>query len=232
MMISNNQELLGEYSSFKHINDVNLVSSCECNWRVFRKVDQIVLCNKKGALGLCQLGYVFTTEEVTELEVLIVQHRLGSDTPFKSSLGEWKKHKLNRSNWNIGDPHCGGDLVEVTDMSMRDKDCVPYPRWVALEQMSLSSSALPLALREDLPEMGILYEERSKGFSWSWDKLAVSVQCIQGNPSLPFVLTSSQPLKGFVGLSVLPGERVIGALGCGERVWVSWEVLWDSGLAL
>ncbi|GKG50696.1 hypothetical protein Tco_0538820, partial [Tanacetum coccineum] len=32
---------------------------------------------------------------------------------------EWKKHKLNRSNWNIGDPHRGGDLVEVTDMSMR-----------------------------------------------------------------------------------------------------------------
>ncbi|GJS32113.1 hypothetical protein Tco_0530495 [Tanacetum coccineum] len=35
-----------------------------------------------------------------------------------SDRGEWKKHSL-MSNWNIGDPHCGGDLVEVTDMSMR-----------------------------------------------------------------------------------------------------------------
>ncbi|GJX99438.1 kinase-like domain, phloem protein 2-like protein [Tanacetum coccineum] len=36
------------------------------------------------------------------------------------------------------------------------------------------------------------------------------------NPSLPFVLFSSQPLKGVLGLCVLTGKGVIGAIGCGE----------------
>ncbi|GKA88570.1 hypothetical protein Tco_0810334 [Tanacetum coccineum] len=62
----------------------------------------------------------------------------------------------------------------------------------------------------------------SKGFSWSWDKLAVSVQCIQSNPSLLFVLSSSQPLKGCFGLSDCARERDIGVLGRWEWVGVSW----------
>ncbi|GKA09188.1 hypothetical protein Tco_0688519 [Tanacetum coccineum] len=42
----------------------------------------------------------------------------------------------------------------------RNKDCVLVPIVWVLEQLSHSSSiCLPLALREDLPEMGILYEE-------------------------------------------------------------------------
>ncbi|GJX40238.1 hypothetical protein Tco_0255228 [Tanacetum coccineum] len=40
---------------------------------------------------------------------------------------------------------------------------------------------------------------------------AVSVQYLQSNPSPLYVLSSSQPLKGFVGLSVLTGKGVIRA---------------------
>ncbi|GJR55732.1 hypothetical protein Tco_0816354 [Tanacetum coccineum] len=42
--------------------------------------------------------------------------KLRKDSP---SIENGKKHKLNRSNWNIVEPnHCGGDLVESTVMSM------------------------------------------------------------------------------------------------------------------
>ncbi|GKD13714.1 hypothetical protein Tco_1198121 [Tanacetum coccineum] len=51
----------------------------------------------------------------------------------------------------------------------------------------------------------------SFAFSLTWDVLAVSVQYLQSNPSPLYVLSSSQPLKGFVGLSVLTGKGVIRA---------------------
>ncbi|GKA41090.1 hypothetical protein Tco_0733683 [Tanacetum coccineum] len=74
-----------------------------------------------------------------------------------------------------------------------------------------------------------LSKKESKHVTWSKQLKALwlmgcacceSTKPLQSNPSLLFVLTSSQPLKGFVGLSVLPGERVIGAMG-------RWEVGWE-----
>ncbi|GKA51714.1 hypothetical protein Tco_0744910 [Tanacetum coccineum] len=71
---------------------------------------------------------------------------------------EWKKHKLNRSDWNIGDPHCGGDLVEVTDMSMRNNGIASRtPRWVLGAMILVRVSAI--GSTGVLPEMGILCEE-------------------------------------------------------------------------
>ncbi|GKD60022.1 hypothetical protein Tco_1297531 [Tanacetum coccineum] len=69
-----------------------------------------------------------------------------------------------------------------------------------------------------------------KALSLPWDELVVRVQHSPSNPSLLFVLTSSQPLKGFVGLSVLPGERVIGVLGRWEWVGGCRKVYWRGGL--
>ncbi|GJT96164.1 hypothetical protein Tco_1091682 [Tanacetum coccineum] len=65
----------------------------------------------------------------------------------------------------------------------------------------------------------------------TWAEFVVRVQCIQGNPSPPLCLDFISPLKGFVGLSVLPGERVIGALGWWGKVKVSWDGTLDSGKA-
>ncbi|GJS99812.1 hypothetical protein Tco_0820982 [Tanacetum coccineum] len=51
----------------------------------------------------------------------------------------------------------------------------------------------------------------------------------QGNPSLSLALSSSQPLKGTSGSVIVPGERVIGAMGCGKWVWVSCECTREVG---
>ncbi|GKC23128.1 hypothetical protein Tco_1025278 [Tanacetum coccineum] len=67
----------------------------------------------------------------------------------------------------------------------------------------------------------------SFAFSLTWDVLAVSVQYLQSNPSPLYVLSSSQPLKGFVGLSVLPGERVIGQGKVGRGEGRGPEITWE-----
>ncbi|GKB77254.1 hypothetical protein Tco_0944149, partial [Tanacetum coccineum] len=59
-----------------------------------------------------------------------------------------------------------------------------------------------------------------------------STKLSQGNPSLPSFLNTISPFMGSSGCVIVPGERVIGAMVCGERVWVSWEGTWDSGLAV
>ncbi|GJY48400.1 hypothetical protein Tco_0438356 [Tanacetum coccineum] len=68
---------------------------------------------------------------------------------------EWIKAKHIVAIWNIGDPYCGGDLVEVADMSMRIRIASRVPLgagcWM---QLSSSSVFLPLALRGCLPERG------------------------------------------------------------------------------
>ncbi|GJY31617.1 hypothetical protein Tco_0415112, partial [Tanacetum coccineum] len=66
----------------------------------------------------------------------------------------------------------------------------------------------------------------------SWAELDVSVQLLQGNPSLPFVLFSSQPLKGFYGVECFELERVIRGQGKWERVWDSCRGVLESGLAV
>ncbi|GJX49738.1 hypothetical protein Tco_0276583 [Tanacetum coccineum] len=110
-----------------------------------------------------------------------------------------------------------------------------------LEQLSHSSSVPAIGSTVGLPEMV------KKGVTWcnelrlgllpfiavqmTWAEFVVRVQCIQGNPSPPLCLDFISPLKGFVGLSVLPGERVIGALGWWGKVKVSWDGTLDSGKA-
>ncbi|GJU52829.1 hypothetical protein Tco_1226543, partial [Tanacetum coccineum] len=69
-------------------------------------------------------------------------------------------------------------------------------------------------------------------FLGSWEELVVRVGSNPSNPSLLFVLSSSQPLKGCFGLSVLSGWRVIGAMGRWEWVRVSWEWYLGGGLGL
>ncbi|GKE12163.1 hypothetical protein Tco_1415714, partial [Tanacetum coccineum] len=68
--------------------------------------------------------------------------------------------------------------------------------------------------------------------SWLLGSVCCGVQCIQGNPSPPLCLDFISPLKGFVGLSVLPGERVIGALGWWGKVKVSCGRYLRGGLGL
>ncbi|GJV20491.1 retrovirus-related pol polyprotein from transposon TNT 1-94 [Tanacetum coccineum] len=70
-----------------------------------------VLCEQEGALGtFVTSGIGFTTI------VPSLNSRGGSFSAIfglAPSIGESEKaYKLIRSNWNIGDPHCGGDLVE------------------------------------------------------------------------------------------------------------------------
>ncbi|GKG03278.1 hypothetical protein Tco_0310914, partial [Tanacetum coccineum] len=62
--------------------------------------------------------------------------------------------------------------------------------------------------------------------------LVVRVQHSLCNPSPPLCLDFISPLKGFVGLSVLLGEGVIGSLGKWELVKVSCEMYWRGGLEL
>ncbi|GKF99472.1 hypothetical protein Tco_0298255 [Tanacetum coccineum] len=50
-----------------------------------------------------------------------------------------------------------------------------------------------------------------------------STKLSQGNPSVSLALYTISPLKGSSGCVILPGERVIGAMGCGKWVWVSCE---------
>ncbi|GKD53148.1 hypothetical protein Tco_1286535, partial [Tanacetum coccineum] len=64
---------------------------------------------------------------------------------------------------------------------------------------------------------------RSSKTSISWDELVVRVGSLTSNPSLPLALYTISPLKGSSGCVILPGERVIGAMGCGKWVWVSCE---------
>ncbi|GJY06986.1 hypothetical protein Tco_0374040 [Tanacetum coccineum] len=51
-------------------------------------------------------------------------------------IREWKKLKLNRSNWNFGDPHCGGDLVEVNGYGM-GSSCVMTEELFVLDKIDL-----------------------------------------------------------------------------------------------
>ncbi|GJT45319.1 hypothetical protein Tco_0954034 [Tanacetum coccineum] len=68
-------------------------------------------------------------------------------------------------------------------------------------------------------------------FSLSWVVFAVRVQTLQSNPSLLFVLSSSQPLKGVRVFVYVELERFIGVLGRWEWVGVSCDGTWDSGKA-
>ncbi|GKF18308.1 hypothetical protein Tco_0063226 [Tanacetum coccineum] len=65
--------------------------------------------------------------------------------------------------------------------------------------------------------LALLY--KLKAFLWSWDELVVRVGSLTSNPSLPLALYTISPLKGSSGCVILPGERVIGAMGCGKWVW-------------
>ncbi|GKF90530.1 hypothetical protein Tco_0274231, partial [Tanacetum coccineum] len=57
---------------------------------------------------------------------------------------------------------------------------------------------------------------RSSSLLCSWAVFVVSVESNPSNPSLLLALSSSQPLKGTSGCVIVPGERVIGAMGSGE----------------
>ncbi|GJZ53657.1 hypothetical protein Tco_0608542 [Tanacetum coccineum] len=77
-----------------------------------------------------------------------------------------KKHKLNRSNWNIGGPSLWSDLVEleiVCHNFSRNKECVQrYTLGGGLEQLSHSFECPAIGSTVgNFPEMGILYEEDS-----------------------------------------------------------------------
>ncbi|GJW08579.1 putative reverse transcriptase domain-containing protein [Tanacetum coccineum] len=57
----------------------------------------------------------------------------------------------------------------------------------------------------------------------SWAELDVSVRLLQGNPNLPFVLFSSQPLKGFYGVECFLNWKKgykgrVSGIGCGIAV--------------
>ncbi|GJQ91320.1 hypothetical protein Tco_0002459 [Tanacetum coccineum] len=72
---------------------------------------------------------------------------------------------------------------------------------------------------------------RSPSLLCSWAVFVVSVESNPSNPSLSLALSSSQPLKGTSGCVIVPGERVIGAMGCGKWVWGCRKVYWRGGMA-
>ncbi|GJS87892.1 hypothetical protein Tco_0770528 [Tanacetum coccineum] len=81
--------------------------------------------------------------EFTDLLIKVQQHyRMYQVDAILRIHENGTMHMLNRSSWDIGDPHCGGDLVEGTDISM-NKDCVLVPLGGCLEQLSHSSSVCP-----------------------------------------------------------------------------------------
>ncbi|GJT16384.1 hypothetical protein Tco_0875090 [Tanacetum coccineum] len=131
----------------------------------------------------------------------------------------------------MGDHHCGGDLVEVSvNMTLAGILChvkktvvldkIDYPH----AQFEIVCHNFRIRIASRTPRFDknwrFFCKDAATGMRSSaaflhnrtWDELVVRVQHSPSNPSLLFVLTSSQPLKGFVGLSVLPGERVIGSM--------------------
>ncbi|GJS67225.1 hypothetical protein Tco_0681789 [Tanacetum coccineum] len=159
---------------------------------------------------------------------------ISSHIPGCPSRGKREKHKLNRRIWYVRNLHRRSDLVEISDVGM----------WVFF---IVSKKLLVLnKIQKTMLDLKVIcggFQRESTiaspritlgGASSNCDHVRFSAianlaeeyqEGSQGNPSLPFVLFSSQPLKGVSGC-------MIANLACQVHKWEVGKVKGINGKGL